>query len=266
MKVTAVAKYSRPRFPTHEILEQHPEFLRIVPQRWKSNPVVLTALAGACLLLNSCRAVGAGSTSPKVAPVFQHGVGVLGEPPAPKIVTPLPLGRTAGVPLPPQCLLTEAEARQIISDEARKAGLHFTAEKTPIKGVQVPLIERVDYLVPRDKNGRILLAKRGAVKSVKADVLLDGTDKKRKVSYEYVSGSDYGAWLSKKHTAVVRKDILGSAVLFREGLTKARGKGYCGVFYDPVGRGFSNPVSGSEAELRAQVKDFIKWLKGQGVI
>ena len=61
MKITPVKRYKTPQFPIHEALLKHPELLRLVPRRWANSPLVLSALAFACLILAS-RAEGGTST------------------------------------------------------------------------------------------------------------------------------------------------------------------------------------------------------------
>ena len=49
--VSPVNHYSEPDYPTCEFLEAHPELLRILPKRWRTKPLVLTALTHKVLKL-----------------------------------------------------------------------------------------------------------------------------------------------------------------------------------------------------------------------
>jgi uncharacterized protein YciI len=116
-------------------------------------------------------------------------------------------------------------------------------------------------------------------------VKLDGEDKKRKIAFEFVSKEDFKEWSADDPVMVASvawEDLLGTAALFRESLAKSKPQGTFGVFYDPVAyRQFQFDESRfnadsaardkaeseqAEKDLRAQVKDFIKWLKAEGVI
>ena len=56
MKIQPICRYKAPRFPTQYVLNTHPELLRLVPARWKSNPVVLSALGAVSAMLIGCHA------------------------------------------------------------------------------------------------------------------------------------------------------------------------------------------------------------------
>jgi hypothetical protein len=268
MQVTPVREYAAPRFPTHQILEQHPELMRIVPRRWSSSPVVLTALAGVCLLLDASRASGA--ASPKapvstVAPMFVHGGG---------------MGGYGCVAVAAPLYLTEDEARSIIADEAKRAGIVFKSPGRTLPAVDIPVVKEYEQVVPRDDKGN-LKAVPTTCPTQKSSLELDGTDGKHGISFEFVSREDFGA-MAKGATPVstyLSEDILGSAAALRKGLERAKPGGRVAVFYDPVawGKEFAGPgeeiskatgdsMKQAREDLRAQVRDFVKWLKAQGVI
>lgn len=96
MDIRPLRRYDPPHLPTRDVVNQHPEILRMLPKRWQANPAVLTAIAGATILL-------------------QCGKSVLAENPP----------RLAGVPLPPTAALSEVEARKVIIAEAKKSGVVF---------------------------------------------------------------------------------------------------------------------------------------------
>ena len=109
---------------------------------------------------------------------------------------------------------------------------------------------------------------------------MDGTDEKRKISYEFVSGDDIRQWQITDTDFMIGEcyDAIGTAKSLREGLIKAKPTGVHAIFYEPVsparpssfeedGR-FNEALdmSGEREDLRQQVRDFIKWLKAEGVI
>jgi hypothetical protein len=270
MDVHPVRRYRKPGFPTRVILNIHPELLRLVPKRWRGNPVVLTALATVCIILTTARgdwARGAAAAS-KVAPIFEHGEG---------------RGATGCQAINPPVFLSEAEARQVIAEEAKKAGLSFAANAKRLQGVQVPVTDTQSSLrepSPGHPGGKA--APRPGTR--RRSLVLDGFDSRRKVGYEFVSASDYDAWEEphKMRSTVSLYEVRGAAATLQEGLTTAKPEGTYAVFYDPAAR-YEDPAEkqpwrvpwerrAQEAnktareELRKQVRDFLAWLKAQGVI
>jgi hypothetical protein len=289
LKVVSVTRYEEPLYPTHGILDEHSELLKLVPKRWRGNPAVFAALAGACLLLADYKAQA--GPNPKeqskslVAPIFEHGRGVA----------------YFGGDGPGFVALSEEDARRIVSDEAGKAGLIFVPDSLILKNVNCPVTDPYAFLrrsnpplkiEPSEKDRRQI------------PLQLDGTNRKKMVSYEYVSVKDFNQWRargSSVSSTVDMTDSIGAARQLRESIISAKPAGYYGVFYDPgVSRDEAtggNPaieLPSAEyfadqttlepdlprlqskrqspttilagAKLREQVRDFIKWLKGQGVI
>src|SRR5450759_3640970 len=107
MKIEPIREYMGPRLPTREIVDENPELLRLLPKRWQTNSTVVAALT-ACLVMTSCRNGQAASTPTKVAPVFEHGKGV---------------GSFGCIAVNPPIFLSEDEARQVIVEEAKRAGI-----------------------------------------------------------------------------------------------------------------------------------------------
>ncbi len=242
MEVRPVKHYRQPRYPTNRILEQHPELLRLVPKRWQGNPLVITALTGLCILMAGCRA--GGQAASHVAPIFVHGAG---------------RGGFGCVAVNPPVVLSEAEAHQVIVEEAKKSGIDLKP------GVQTAL-----------------------------NTDLDGPDPRRLISYEFTSSKDTAARQRRSfwnRSSAYTLDCQAEANRFRDRLAKARPAGSYGVFYDPFVKPrrlvYTRGSSGStdskawvaerksardaakiaaKEEVREQVKDFIKWLKAEGVI
>ena len=280
MKVAPIKNYNGASFPTRRIIDEHPELLKLVPKRWQTNPAVLTALAGLCVMMADCRQSAGAETTSRVAPIFQHGDGRGG------------FGCRA---INPPVLLSEDEAREVVVQEGKRAGVSFQPDAATLPSVAMPLTTRWPFRADLDKNDKYHPRKRTHRLSVK----LDGTDPKRHISYEVVTRTDFDAWETKdlsklRMCSAWGVDIVDAATEFRNGLIKARPKGVYGVFYDPcVGRRdaekrydvhlpkYGTPNVDWKAEyakmdnkakdlarelLRAQVRDFIKWLKAEGVI
>jgi hypothetical protein len=261
MKITPLKRYRTPEYPIQELLKSHPELLRFIPKRWANTPLMLSALSLACMIL----AVRDGSTADDrkppvdavyaathVAPIFHHGSG---------------RGSFGCVSTAAPVFLTEDEARQVITEEAAKAGVHFKQSMTTL---------HVERPVTNSSSGLSFDLRTGKPKTRVASMVMDGTDSDKNISYEFVSDRDYLEWEIEERLpggiSIGFTDIEGTAGLLRKGIEKTMKDGYAAVFYDPMidysYENISESVSTEKSKnaLREQVKDFISWLKAQGVI
>jgi hypothetical protein len=258
MKVAPVVRYHQPRFPTRNIIDQHPELLRLVPKRWRNKPLVLGTLAAVCTLsAGYWSQANAKGMAARIAPIFQHGNGH---------------GTFGCIVVNPPVLLSEADANQVIREEVKRAGLDFSKTDKIIRNVEIPTTD----FSQKNPVGPVLKPK---------DLVLDGTDPKKNISFEYISTDDINKWHSNGLlvSTVETFDTVGVAKQVRNGLVKAHPPGAIGVFYDPMAgidqqklqELFKNGgweaarqemTAKTKEELRAQVQDFVKWLKAQGVI
>ncbi|MDO8586681.1 MAG: hypothetical protein Q7T82_06530 [Armatimonadota bacterium] len=258
MKVSSLKSYRDPLYPSRSVLDEHPELLELVPVRWRANPVVIGALTGLCLMMSAYRSHAASESPPpacRVAPVFQHGDG---------------RGTFGCIATNAPVFLSEDEARQVITEEAKKAGLAFAPDVRALPNV-VASPERVFKAGEQGKGPAIV------------PFTLDGTDERHNVSYEYMSASDADPWRPRRSlfemSSVYTRDTLTAASQLRGRLITGKAPGYVAVFYDPMtvptlspgaiaeGKTRRSEAQATSAEqLRAQVRDFIKWLKAQGVV
>lgn len=137
MELKPLGRYGEPRYPTHHILEEHPELLRLIPRRWQGNRLALAALGMAAgIVLGSQRASAqevAATNEPAsmVAPLFVHGQG---------------RGALGCVAVSPPVFLSEAEGRAVIEEELRTVGLSFEMDTTTVEAL-VPFGIEGDGLV-----------------------------------------------------------------------------------------------------------------------
>ncbi|MEN6370597.1 MAG: hypothetical protein ABFD64_01155 [Armatimonadota bacterium] len=257
MKVAPVKKYIEPRYPTSQILEEHPELLKIIPKRWQGNTMVLTTLAGLCILSSCLQKESAAKQAPGTTPASQQGK---------------KRARLMGLPAIPPVFLSEDEAREVIVDEAKRAGITFKADGHEFIESNTP--ELKPYL----------------------PLVFDGYDEKYKISYEVVSMSDFKNWNTIKIQPAIQSsyDTKEMAKRLKDALVKAKSGGYYVVFYSPgeyreaakKHYGYKQPAYDAKdvdwqaenakilemtkdlarEDLRNQVKDFISWLKAEGVI
>ena len=213
MQLEPVRDDRTPRYPTSDYLETHPELLEVVPERWRRNPYVRRILGGVlCLLLAHEAACSGDKHQSRIAPLFVHGEG---------------RGSFGCEAVNPPVFLSEAEARQVIQEEARRAGLEFAPGALTLGRSQV----------------------------------MDGFDRKHNVAYGFVSGTDTESWIPRSYSSVQTVATKDAAARLRAGLGDTAASPWIGIFYEPA-----TPEKPGAEELRAQVRDFIGWLKAQGVI
>ena len=273
-----VLHYDAPGYPTRDALQNHPELLQCVPERWRRNRFVLAVLSIAVPSLLA-RHAQAGATKPakgdcvRIAPIFVHGDG---------------RGAFGCVVVNPPVFLSEDEARQVVQDEAKKAGIEFAPDALVLKDVRVPVTDQYGFVEEREPREK---GQNPKPKTQQRDLKLDGYDKSRKIAYETVSMEDFADWEKKDRMgwcSVSSYDFKGTAETLTNGVSHAKGNTVVGVFYEP---GASAPetvrperkLTGEEwkthwkarekaakelgeEELRRQVQDFVAWLKAQGVI
>jgi hypothetical protein len=175
-----------------------------------------------------------------VAPLFIHGDG---------------RGAFGCEVVVPPVFLSEAEAREVIVEEAKKAGLYMVGGTTPVPGVTLDAY----------KNSR---------KPTTEKLTLDGFDKKKKVGFVFVSVEDSERWSEPSLSSVTSVQLKPLAEKVRKKVEAAKPEMTVGVFYDPMPQGKWDESKAAAAqrkisdreELRKQVRDFVKWLKSQGVI
>jgi hypothetical protein len=268
LKITPLKQYSTPGYPIQDILAAHPELLRLVPKRWANTPLVLSALSMACLLLAACnrrpadeRASVVKAANPtvqsqlsatRVAPIFHHGEG---------------RGSCGCVTTAAPIFLSEEEARQVIIEEAATHGIHFENKKQVFTQVETENLA-IDLRTRKPMIQKISIA-------------LDGTDPQRNLSFEFVSDKDLAVWdMGSRYSGTLGEIAIEPVAKgLQKGFSKTVTGQTVGVFYDPVSiysfdKQSSFPASSTRKEakeksiheLQEQVKDFIAWLKTQGII
>ncbi len=234
MKIVPMKKYKTPAYPDLQTAANNPDLLKKLPSRWENSAAVKTAIAG----LAAISLCGCSQRAGSVAPIFEHGAGT---------------GSLGCVMVAPPVFMSEQEAMAVIRKEAAAAGI--TLDDTP------------------DSSG--LGAK------------LEASDEARKIAVVFISKDD--ARVTPDVSSVTSYNMKKRAELTAKKLEGNSGKYHVGVFYDPgadsdeydkiLNRYLSaddRSASMSQYEeevkayheenLRAQVKDFIEWLRGEGII
>jgi len=259
MKVKPVIYSMKPKYPDKYSIDTKHEILNNTPHRWMNKPLTLSALS-ATILFSSCSntlgtagpSKGPSNNSFINIPVFSHGegIGIIG---CVSVVAPM--------------FLTEEEAYTIISEELKNAGIDaFKNDKTS-SGVKIPL---TGSSYESDKEDKI----KTKIGSLTYDASLNIDSKN--INIEFVSAEDYKNWQDPNQgilCSVEGLNIKGAAE------TLAKENSSVAAFYDPFIT--YEPVFKDDKEdieiynkahdesselLKAQVKDFIEWLKAEGVI
>lgn len=253
MRVKSVEKYRLPYYPDKKEVLRNPVILKSIPQRWKGNVKVGIALSSLlCFMLSACEGSAnlKNHLKGKAAPIFEHGDG---------------RGSFGCDSVAPPAFLSEEEAFEVIREEAELQGINISDKNIALEGVDIPVTNLYSFLDPDISN-----TGNEPLKTKKGDLVLDGYDEEKRIGFEYVSKEDYTEW--HKDTgigcSVEEYNTLEAARLLQNGIEGKTGENIVGVFYDPV------PLSGdwiykskkSEEQLREQVRDFINWLKAEGII
>jgi len=263
--VKPIKRYSVPRYPTREQAVQDPNLLKKLPARFSASPAVCAALAAVLSLgLAGCAASpdAEPDASPGSIPIFSHGDG---------------MGSYGCVSVAPPVFLSEEEAISVIREEAALYGLEFTEGKT-LEKAQLPCHNTSPM---EEEHGKPL-------KTQKGELVLDGYSESLDIGFEFVSVEDLREWPDPKQEMFSSVE----SYFFKDAAQAlADNNENIAVFYDPAcadlsefnyewpeeddgGAGYAayaeeyaaTQKAKSEEALRAQVRDFLEWLKGQGVI
>lgn len=288
--LSPLPNYTSPSYPTKEQIQLHPELLRTVPRRWARNPVVLTALSlvlsagltacgtasdsilpdsnsapAASDALGASNSSSSGNSTISVAsaedstenfagdpatldiPIFAHGTG---------------RGSYGCESVAPPVFLSEEEAMQVIEEECAAQGIDLTGQKT-ISGT-FPATSTLPEAISGSESDQ----------TYTGDLSLDGYSEDLGIGVEFVSTDDILDWKADTGMAatVEEFDLKGTAQRLADCTDNVA------VFYDPTADDYreftgsneesyvENSKEQSLEELRAQVRDFLQWLKAQGVI
>ncbi len=271
-----VRRQRRPGYPTRPDVRRDPDLLRRhVPSAWKKSAQVTAALS---IMLASAYAqdVPLKTKGFKVAPIFEHGDGQ---------------GATGCVVMCPPQFLAEDEALRIITRELEKAGIPTPDRGQSFRDITIgdnklPPPPDIDATAPWTPD---------LLEGERKPIIFDLYEPLEGVVIKFISSSDRKFAVADRDkypssfSSVVSYDFLDAAKRLRKNLERNRSYRnlYCGIFYDPCDyrkavdpakiplgpdhdakwREAVEAAKSNPAELlRAQVHDFIEWLKGQGAI
>ncbi len=267
MEIKPIENYKTPLYPKKEEILRNPNLLKTLPERWRGNAYVAVALSSLLFMtLTACSNKDGGNAKiGKPVPIFIHGDG---------------RGSFGCISVAPPAFLSEDEAFDVISEEAKKEGIIFEKNATILENVKIPKTDT--FYSPSEEE------KSKKMGTVEADLTLDGFDKVKHIGYEFVSKDDIHEWADKNQnmwSSVEKFEFLSTADTLSQGVKDKTGDKMVAVFYDPHykfdSKDIKNIISKNKddytkmenelkehvkVDLREQVKDFINWLKGQGMI
>ncbi len=271
MKTRAVHKYPTPGYPTRPQALADPELLaENLPRTWRGRPEMAGAVV-AFLALNACQhgsskeslAESEVRLSGAAAPVFVHGEG---------------RGAMGCVVVSPPAFLSEEEALQVIGEELEGHHLVLTQFDIPIEGLTFGQKEESWT----SENGEFLSEVFDDPDRPAVTFTLDRATADGNVGVEFVSRKDYHDLGGPRNYSTVQGfDLLEISGRLSVDLGQREDGCYYGVFYDPMENyGRSNWMEPthqmhatradakerSEELLRLQVRNFLTWLEGQGVL
>lgn len=284
--LSPLPNYKSPSYPTKEQIQLHPELLRTVPRRWARNPIVLTALS----LVLSAGLTACGTASDSIlpdsnsAPAASDASGASNSPSSGNsTISAASAENSAGDPatldipifahgtgrgsygcesVAPPVFLSEEEAMQVIEEECAAQGIDLSGQKT------------ISGTFPATSTLPEAISGGASDQTYTGDLSLDGYSDDLGIGVEFVSTDDILDWKADTGMAatVEEFDLKGTAQRLADCTDNVA------VFYDPTANDDleftgSNEESYVESsreqsleELRAQVRDFLQWLKAQGVI
>ena len=287
----------RAGYPTRFEVQARPGLLeRHVPPAWlgrREMAGTLSLVLGAAAGCGSSSTVGGAATldAARVAPVFVHGKGL-----AESLSPQVGVGMLGCIAVAAPTYLPEDEAFAVIADELAKVGVNLTARNVPLQSVVIR--GHVHHSGLNWISGQ----PGSEVETVAGPLVANAADLQRHVFVEFVSQADFCV-LGGDDAITPEVDLKQAATLAGTAVAShARGIWF-GAFYDPVeyyrfGEGrdpnqdqpvTSQPGESEEqwlaraiearfqrdeakgrerakAQLRAQVLDFVDWLKAQGAI
>jgi hypothetical protein len=268
--IKSVESYEPPRYPTLAVHTSDPAFTaRHIPRSWATKNLTLGVLAaytlsGTPALTGSSDVACAVPTAREgqatrseasdkaiveqvsVAPVFIHGDG---------------RGAVGCVVIGAPVFLTEDEAIEIVLAELERGGLSFDERNHLVPGLE--------WHQPLVRKGHFLSDDRFPVPARKP-FTVELYDSRTKLAVKLITGQNYtlsgGAF---DGSTVSDYDLLALAQETVERL-QAAGHVNAVVFYDPLEYGGSFAerreagIARAREQLRAQVQDFLLWLKTRG--
>ena len=273
-KLTPVTRYSDPKYPTKEAVNADPRLLAHIPRRWARNPYVLTALS--LVMAAGLTACGNNQDSESLFPAASPAVSAspdsadsAGSAPSEADALDIPIfahgtgrGSYGCESVAPPVFLSEEEAMQVIAEECAAQGIDISGSKT------------ISGTFPATSTLPEAISGSASDETYTGELTLDGYSETLGIGIEFVSTEDILDWQAPTDvgSSTEQYDLKGTAQRLAEATDNVA------VFYDPAAGNYEDFTGSNEEsymenskeqsmdELREQVRDFLQWLKAQGVI
>ena len=185
----------------------------------------------------------------------------------------------------PPAYLTEGEAREVIEKEMKKAGVVFSETTHKIANIGIPIVLPPGFYFKSEE------AEKKSQKTRKGELLLTGYHPEKRIGYVFVSTDRLDKWYTSSEELKKLGDLewcsvgdlpfLNTAQTLQKSLASHKGNETLAVFYEPAAhieqletetmeayqKRYAAAVKAlSEEDLRKQVRDFLAWLKAQGMM
>ena len=279
-KLTPVTRYSDPKYPTKEAVNADPRLLAHIPRRWARNPYVLTALS--LVMAAGLTACGSSQDSESLFPTVSPAVSdspdsvksadpadSVGSAPSEAEALDIPIfahgtgrGSYGCESVAPPVFLSEEEAMQVIAEECAAQGIDISGSKT------------ISGTFPSTSTLPEAISGSASNETYTGELMLDGYSEALGIGVEFVSTEDILDWQAPTDvgSSSEQYDLKGTARRLADCTDNVA------VFYDPAAGNYEDFTGSNEEsyvensreqsmdELREQVRDFLQWLKAQGVI
>jgi hypothetical protein len=285
MEIKPVTEFYEPDYPKLEDFLRNPHsIVNHAPERWKGNSVLWAALISLAVGNQSCDFIqnkhsriefiriherfnkndSKENEIPKdssfVAPLFHHGDGI---------------GAYGCVVIMPPVFINELEAKQIILNELKKENLLFDTTEQPVRKILI----KTDKKLWEESNGDYKVRDTTELR----ELTFDGYNKELNFAFCFLSDRKYNAFADyePEYSSVSLEDFKKTSEKLRTEIKKVNDLNAV-VFYDPIpypardedwnwDRAKSHEMMNKRKEmavdsLKAQVTDFIRWLKTEKII
>ncbi|MHB9134301.1 MAG: copper amine oxidase N-terminal domain-containing protein [Armatimonadota bacterium] len=263
MKLSPLARYDEPAYPTSEILYAQPELLRLTPRRWQGNAVLLGVLGAVCGLSAPALALGPSSPLERTEALFclvrENDPVLMGDVAPPRVPT-IPA-------IPPTCstrgILPNKDmtryplviTRGITSIAVRPTAEHLATGITA-RGATVTLTRAATTITLTQGSARAVVNGKAVQMPAPARLHNGNLYAPARFLVETLGGTV--DWKSAARTLTIRATASDPGITFT-----ARSKHH----RTRVIRRRQAAVSPTLPDTRrAAVRDYLQWLRGQGMV
>lgn len=240
MDIVPVKGYKEPKYPNKGEVRDNRRLLEAVPERWKNNLYIGTALSTLITLtMTSCahkntKNHGGNEAAGIVAPIFEHGTG---------------RGSFGCQSIAPPAFLSEEEAYQVIQEEIKVYGITFNKNNFKISE------KELDGYDSDKKIGYEFMSTQDHEELIKPEYISSVVD------YDFQKAANiFSEEIKEENEGTTVGIFYNPMVEFSEELLKKLNEKENWEDREEMVKNMA------KEDLRKQVRDFLEWLKGQEII